>query len=230
VARWPLCAATGNSPSAARGTPACLLRSRIWLARGTPASSHLARARTRRPPPTCALVARCDTDVIYGAETCVRVGACARGQRGRRDSFCPDPGRPRVCSQLLRHGSFDGRAGARLTDRRTHAIKSGARSRLLLRWLEPEAAGASRCRFVAVPRRPTAKEVHRLRRACGLVLAARRSRKRIRNRSSHSIFREGRSRRASELWELPFAEIAHPAEQPQTSGGQSAESGLHPKR
>jgi hypothetical protein len=39
----------------------------------------------------------------------------------------------------------------------THAIKSRARGRLLLRRLEPEAAGASRGRFVAVPSRPLRK-------------------------------------------------------------------------
>ena len=37
---------------------------------------------------------------------------------------------------------------------RTHAIKSRARGRLLLRRLESEAAGASRGRVGAVPRRP----------------------------------------------------------------------------
>jgi hypothetical protein len=38
---------------------------------------------------TVALVASCETDVINGRETCVRVGACTRSQRGRRDSLCP---------------------------------------------------------------------------------------------------------------------------------------------
>ena len=36
-------------------------------------------------------------------------------------------GRPRARSQLLLHGSFGGRAGARLTTHRTHTIKSRAR-------------------------------------------------------------------------------------------------------
>ena len=62
-----------------------------------------------------------------------------------------DTGRPRVGSQLLPHGSFGGRAGARPMTRRTRAIKSRARGRLPLRRLEPEAAGASGGRFVAVP-------------------------------------------------------------------------------
>lgn len=31
-----------------------------------------------------------ETDVVYGAETCIRVGACTRSQRGRRDSLCPE--------------------------------------------------------------------------------------------------------------------------------------------
>jgi hypothetical protein len=43
------------------------------------------------PAPMVALVARCETDVVYGAETCFRVGACTRSQRGRRHSLCPDP-------------------------------------------------------------------------------------------------------------------------------------------
>ena len=34
-------------------------------------------------------MASCETDVINGRETCVRVGACTRSQRGRRDSLCP---------------------------------------------------------------------------------------------------------------------------------------------
>ena len=34
-------------------------------------------------------VARCETDVVYGAETCIRLGACTGSQRGRRDSLCP---------------------------------------------------------------------------------------------------------------------------------------------
>jgi hypothetical protein len=41
-----------------------------------------------------------------------------------------------------------------MTTRRTHAIKSPARGRLLLRRLELEAAGASRGQFAAVRRRP----------------------------------------------------------------------------
>ena len=66
-----------------------------------------------------------------------------------------DSGRHRAGSQLVLRGSFCGRAGARLMTRRTHAIKSRARGQLLLRRLEPEAAGAPRGRLVAVPRRPT---------------------------------------------------------------------------
>jgi len=44
------------------------------------------------PRPTVALVASCETDVINGRESCVRVGACTRSQRGRRDSLCPESG------------------------------------------------------------------------------------------------------------------------------------------
>ena len=36
-----------------------------------------------------ALMASCETDVINGRETCVRVGARTRSQRGHRDSLCP---------------------------------------------------------------------------------------------------------------------------------------------
>src|SRR3954452_4644560 len=32
-------------------------------------------------------VARCEMDAVYGAETCVRVGARTRSRRGRRDSL-----------------------------------------------------------------------------------------------------------------------------------------------
>jgi hypothetical protein len=76
-----------------------------------------------------------------------------RGADARR-SLLSDTGRPRVGTQLSPHGSFGGGAEARLLTRRTHAIKSPARGWLLLRPLEPEAAGASRGRFVAVPCRP----------------------------------------------------------------------------
>ena len=38
--------------------------------------------------PTCAPLASCETDVINGGETCVRVDGCTRSQRGRRDSVC----------------------------------------------------------------------------------------------------------------------------------------------
>ena len=34
-------------------------------------------------------LANCETDVINGRETCVRVGARTRSQRGHRDSLCP---------------------------------------------------------------------------------------------------------------------------------------------
>jgi hypothetical protein len=40
-----------------------------------------------------ALLARCETAVINGAETCVRLGACTRSQRGRRDSMVPEAAR-----------------------------------------------------------------------------------------------------------------------------------------
>jgi hypothetical protein len=47
------------------------------------------------------LVARCEADVVYGAETCVRVGACTRSQRGRRDSLCPKAAVRAMPSRLL---------------------------------------------------------------------------------------------------------------------------------
>jgi hypothetical protein len=37
-------------------------------------------------------LAICETEVINGAETCVRVGASTRNHRGRRDSLCPGTG------------------------------------------------------------------------------------------------------------------------------------------
>jgi hypothetical protein len=52
-------------------------------------------------------------------------------------------------SQVEPHGSFGGPAKARLTTRRTHAIRSRARDRLPLRRLEPDTASASRGPFVA---------------------------------------------------------------------------------
>jgi hypothetical protein len=99
-------------------------------------------------------VARCETDVVYGAETCVRVGACTRSQRGRRDSLCPRAVVLEWAVSSHRMAALVAGQERRLTTRRTHAIESPARGRLLLRRLEPEAAGASRGRFVAVPRRP----------------------------------------------------------------------------
>ena len=46
--------------------------------------------RCRALPGDVVLLASCETDVINGRETCVRVGACTRSQRGRRDSLCPE--------------------------------------------------------------------------------------------------------------------------------------------
>jgi hypothetical protein len=34
---------------------------------------------------------------LYGAETCIRVGACTRSQRGRRDSLGPASGCATAC-------------------------------------------------------------------------------------------------------------------------------------
>jgi hypothetical protein len=84
-----------------------------------------------------------------------RKRASSEGRHRATPLLLSDSGRPRMGSQLLRHGSFGRRAGARSTTCRTRAIKSRARGRLLLRPLEPEAAGASPGRFVALPRRPT---------------------------------------------------------------------------
>ena len=39
--------------------------------------------------PRASLLARCETDLAYGPETCVRVSARTPSQRGRRDSLCP---------------------------------------------------------------------------------------------------------------------------------------------
>jgi len=44
---------------------------------------------TVSPHRRCADLAKCETDVVYGAETCIRVGACTRSQRGRRECLCP---------------------------------------------------------------------------------------------------------------------------------------------
>jgi hypothetical protein len=30
-----------------------------------------------------------ETEIVYGAHACIRVGACTRSQRGRRDCLCP---------------------------------------------------------------------------------------------------------------------------------------------
>jgi hypothetical protein len=77
--------------------------------------------------------------------------------------MCPilsDTGRPRVESQLLPHGCFGSRAGARADDPpETYASKSRARGRLLLSRLEPGAVVASPGRFLAVPRRPKRYDV-----------------------------------------------------------------------
>ena len=42
-----------------------------------------------------------ETDVITGAETCVRVGASTRNHRGRRDSLCPEAAVRAVPERLL---------------------------------------------------------------------------------------------------------------------------------
>ena len=69
----------------------------------------------RSTMPRCPRLASCETDVINGRETCVRVGACTRSQRGRRDSLCPEaavsePGGCPATLLLLPQGSS---AGAR---------------------------------------------------------------------------------------------------------------------
>ena len=47
------------------------------------------RAGARPPSDRAPRVARSETDVVYGAETCFRFGACTRIHRDRRDSLCP---------------------------------------------------------------------------------------------------------------------------------------------
>jgi hypothetical protein len=45
------------------------------------------------------LLTRCETDVVSGAETCIRVGACTRSHRGRRDPLRP---KSAVCVPFVR--------------------------------------------------------------------------------------------------------------------------------
>ena len=56
--------------------------------RGRPAVSLCAASRATL---TVALMAICETDVVYGAETCIRVGECTPNLSGRRNSLCPMP-------------------------------------------------------------------------------------------------------------------------------------------
>lgn len=56
------------------------------------------------------VLARCETDVIHGAETCIRVGACTRIKRARRGSLCPEaaawlPSRVRLVAPFLGGGA-----------------------------------------------------------------------------------------------------------------------------
>ncbi len=53
------------------------------------ADTRALASRFGRAPASNSNLASCETDVINGRETCVRVGACTRSQRGRRDSLCP---------------------------------------------------------------------------------------------------------------------------------------------
>ena len=46
-------------------------------------------ASTKAASTRCADLAKCETDVVYGAETCILVGAYTRSERGRRED---DPG------------------------------------------------------------------------------------------------------------------------------------------
>ena len=74
----PRCWAAPSRRCSAPATDDCLLS----------ATSQSSRPVWRRR--TCALLlARCETDVVNVAETCVRVGACTWSQRGRPDSLCP---------------------------------------------------------------------------------------------------------------------------------------------
>ena len=43
---------------------------------------HRPGCSQRGEGPRCAPLARCETGVVYGAETCIRVGACTRSQQG----------------------------------------------------------------------------------------------------------------------------------------------------
>jgi hypothetical protein len=64
------------------------------------------RGRRPRGRRCVAQLANCETDVVYGADTCIGVGACTRSQRGRRDRVCPQgaaqfqPQRCRVVAPL----------------------------------------------------------------------------------------------------------------------------------
>ena len=67
---------------------------------GLRTNAHEAGRPAARP---VAQVARCETDVVYRVETCVRVGACARSQRGRRESLLSRKGQrsPAVLASTL---------------------------------------------------------------------------------------------------------------------------------
>ena len=73
--RWPARSALAGRLAAGRLTASSSSR---------PADQFTPTSLVRVP-----LLASCETDVINGRETCVRVGACTRSQRGRRDSLCP---------------------------------------------------------------------------------------------------------------------------------------------
>jgi hypothetical protein len=60
-----------------------------------PVCWHLERAASRRPATKgarakspVALLARCETNVVSGAQICIRAGTCTRSQRGRHRAAC----------------------------------------------------------------------------------------------------------------------------------------------
>ena len=126
---------TNGAQTRSRKSRVSARRAPLSTKRGTSRRSSSATGdRTSRWAPQ---VARCETDIVYGAETCIRVGACTRSQRGRRDSLCPvAAASPRCARRLLRHGwsspSTWRRTAAARPDRPqsgpTRALPGGTRS------------------------------------------------------------------------------------------------------
>ena len=149
--RWRTPSDGSRSAKAARSargrpTPAITPSARRSRSLSAPGHSAVRRALRRLECPT----AHSSLPASHDRSTARAVTSLPWSSRPRLS----DSGRPRVGIQLLTHGPFGQRAQARWTTCRTRAPKSLARGRLPLRRLEPEAAGASRGRFVAVPRGP----------------------------------------------------------------------------